>query len=146
MGKSGIIVTGLVGIVLVVGGVVISKNKSGTDQTNSASTASSQNTSAASDQSSSTAVPSVATITYASSGFSPSTVTVKKGDTITIKNDSSDDIQFDSNPHPLHTDNTELNVGAVASGKSTTVTLNKVGTWGYHNHFNTSQKGTITVQ
>lgn len=145
MGRSGIIVTGLVAIALVVGGIVISKNKSNNQPADN-STTSSQATSSTPAGSSSGTQASVATITYSGSSFSPNKITVKSGDTITIKNDSSSDVQVYSNPHPVHTDNTELNIGSIAQGASTNLTLTKVGTWGYHNHLNPSQTGTITVQ
>lgn len=87
-----------------------------------------------------------ATITYSGSGFSPSKIIVKSGTTVTVKNTSSNDLQFNSDPHPIHTDNTDLNVGTVAPGQSQTFTANKKGTFGYHNHLNPSEKGTIVVE
>jgi len=89
---------------------------------------------------------SVATITYSDSGFSPSTITVKSGDTITLKNTSSQSMQFDSDPHPIHTNDPELNVGAVGPGQSATVKAVTKGTHGYHNHLNPGQTGTIVVE
>src|SRR5215469_9005520 len=68
-----------------------------------------------------------AVITYDSSGFSPALTTVKSGDKVTFKNNSNEGIQVDSNPHPIHTDDTDLNVGAIAPGASATVTVNKKG-------------------
>ena len=87
-----------------------------------------------------------ATITYDGNGFSPSTVTVKAGATILIKNTSSDPLQLNSDPHPTHTDDEELNVGAIDAGSSQTFTVSKTGTHGYHNHLNPGQRGTIVVQ
>ncbi len=87
-----------------------------------------------------------AIITYSDSGFSPSSITVKSGDTVTIKNTSSNGLQLDSDPHPIHTDDTDLNVGTVATGQSQTFTVTKKGTFGYHNHLNPSDKGEIVIQ
>jgi len=87
-----------------------------------------------------------ATITYSDSGFSPSKVTVKSGETIAIKNTSSGDMQFDSDPHPVHTDDEELNAGAVAPGQTVTFTVTTKGTFGYHNHLNPSDTGTIVIK
>jgi plastocyanin len=95
---------------------------------------------------SSTSTGQTTTITYGDSGFSPSTVTVHSGDTISIKNDSSRSMQFDSDPHPIHTDDPELNVGAVTPGESMSFTVSQKGTHGYHNHLNPSDKGTIVVE
>lgn len=86
------------------------------------------------------------TITYSGSGFSPSTITVKTGDTVVIKNTSTRNVQFDSDPHPAHTTNPELNVNDVAPGESRSFVVNTKGTFGYHNHLNASQKGTIIVE
>jgi len=87
-----------------------------------------------------------ATITYSDSGFSPSLTTVKAGDTVAIKNTSSGDLQFDSDPHPVHTDDTELNVGTVAPGQTATFTVTTKGTFGFHNHLNPGDKASITIQ
>lgn len=87
-----------------------------------------------------------AVITYTNSGFSPETITVASGATITIKNDSSRDMQLDSDPHPAHTTNEELNVEIVKPGQSQTFVVKRTGTFGYHNHLNSSQTGTIIVE
>lgn len=87
-----------------------------------------------------------ATITYTDSGFSPQTVTVKAGDKILIKNGSSAPMEFDSDPHPIHTDDPELNEGVIEPGASATITVNVKGTHGYHNHLDPSQTGTIIVE
>ncbi len=54
-----------------------------------------------------------ATITYSDSGYSPSSITVNTGDKVIIKNTSSRSMQFDSDPHPAHTINPELDVGVL---------------------------------
>lgn len=85
-------------------------------------------------------------ITYTNSGFSPKVITVTSGTTVTIKNESSRNMQFDSDPHPAHTTNEELNVEDVAPGQSQTFVVKRTGTFGYHNHLNASQTGTIIVK
>jgi len=87
-----------------------------------------------------------ATIVFSDSGFSPSKTTVKSGDKVAIKNDSSTDVQFDSDPHPIHTDDEDLNVNEIAPGEVKTFTVSKKGTFGFHNHLNPGQKGTIVVE
>lgn len=87
-----------------------------------------------------------ATITYSESGFSPATLTVKAGTTITIKNDSNELMQFDSDPHPEHTDDPELNVGSIVAGDSKTIKVTVTGTHGFHNHLKSSDTGTLIVQ
>jgi len=112
-----------------------------------------QNGHPAAQQSSNSSAPSAgdvsqaaATITYSDSGYSPSTITVKSGDTVALKNTSSQSVQFDSDPHPVHTDDPELNVGELSPGQSATFKVITKGTHGYHNHLNPAQKGTIVVQ
>ncbi len=79
-------------------------------------------------------------------GFSPQTLTVKKGDTVVWINQSGGAVTVNSDPHPTHNKNRFLNRGEFASGSSVQVTFVAAGTYGYHNHFNPSQKGTIIVQ
>ena len=149
--KAGYIVAIVIAILVVVGGVIALNKKdepanttsSTTSQTTSTDTTPPSNTSTSTD----TSTPSTDNlITYNGSSFSPSKITVKAGTVLTIKNDSSSSLDFDSDPHPSHTDNPELNVDNVSPGQSKTFTVNKIGTWGYHNHLNPTQKGTIVVQ
>lgn len=90
-------------------------------------------------------VNSGVTITFSNSGFSPNTVRVGSGGTITVKNDSTNPLQFNSNPHPAHTDNAELNLGLVEEGQAKSLTVTKPGTWGFHDHLDSSFKGSIIV-
>lgn len=55
-------------------------------------------------------------------------------------------MQFDSDPHPAHTTNPELNVGSVPPGEQMSFVVDTKGTFGYHNHLNPAQKGTIVVE
>jgi plastocyanin len=87
-----------------------------------------------------------ATITYADEGFTPAVTTIKSGETIRIVNNSSDPLELDSDPHPAHTDNRELNVGMVAPGQSKTFTLTAKGTWGIHNHLDASNTAEVNVE
>lgn len=89
---------------------------------------------------------SAATITYGANGFSPSTTTVKSGDSVTFVNNTSEEIQVDSDPHPVHTDDTDLNVGSIAPGQSKTVVLTKKGSFGFHNHLDPTDMGRITIE
>jgi plastocyanin len=94
--------------------------------------------------SSSTAEPN--TITLENGEFTPAVLTVKSGQTITLTNKSDGVIQFNSDPHPAHTANNELNIGSVAAGATTTFTVSKTGTWGYHDHLDSGKKGKIVVE
>ena len=105
------------------------------------STATNQKASNTSDTSKSIA----STIAYDGSSFSLSTSSITSGSTVKIMNSSSKDLDFDSDPHPTHTDNPELNQGNIGPGESKTFTLTTKGTWGFHNHLDPSQHGNITV-
>ena len=85
------------------------------------------------------------TITYTDQGFIPSNLDVTAGTTITIRNQSSRSLDFASDDHPAHQDNSELNVGDIEPGQEKTMTLDTKGTWGYHNHDNENDEGRITV-
>ncbi len=112
----------------------------------SASTAPSSTPTQSRSNGAATGQTSAATITYSSQGFSPSLLTVPSGSTVTVKNTSSEQLQLDSNPHPVHTDDTDLNVGAVAPGQSKTFVVTKKGTFGYHNHLAPGDQGRITIE
>lgn len=88
----------------------------------------------------------VATIVYTDNGFEPSSVTVKAGDTVRVENKSSMPLSFNSDDHPSHTKQSELNVGDVPRGGSRDFTVTKTGTWGFHNHENASDTGELIVE
>lgn len=84
-------------------------------------------------------------ITYTNAGFEPHDITVKKGTVITVTNSSSHSVQFSSNDHPAHTENTEMNMATLAPGESDSYTASRTGTWGFHDHIDESKTGTVTV-
>ena len=86
------------------------------------------------------------TIKYDGFSFSPATVTVKAGSKVIFVNNSSGEVVVNSNPHPAHTDNTELNIDAISPGQSGSATITNIGTFGYHNHLKSGQGGTIVVE
>ncbi len=137
----------LAAIVVAAGGYFAFHKSPPASSNNQSSSSTSQNSAASnSDSQAPSQVQTAATITYTDGGFSPQTVTVKAGDKILIKNDSSSPMQFDSNPHPIHTDDPELNEGTIDAGSSAVITVTVKGTHGYHNHLDPSQTGTIIVQ
>lgn len=140
MGKWGKIIVALVAVAVVAGGILVVMNKNTTksepDTTGNQSGNNNQDNTKQAD----------VTITYNGQSFALSSSSVKSGGTVKIVNSSDGDLRFQSNPHPAHTDNPELNVGDVAAGESTTITLTTKGTWGFHNHLDHTQTGTITVE
>jgi len=131
-----VVVIALLGI----GAFALSQNKD-SSSANSGATTKSSSSSSNPDQTN-----SANTITYSNSGFSPSTLTVKAGDTVTIKNTSSRPVEYDSDPHPTHTDDPELNIGTVAPGSSDSFKVTEKGAHKYHNHLNPSDTGTLIVE
>lgn len=85
------------------------------------------------------------TITYTDDGFEPATVTIKKGDTLRVSNQSSGELEFSSDNHPAHTDNAELNMAVLRPGASETLSVTRAGTWGFHNHLKSGDTGTLIV-
>lgn len=85
-------------------------------------------------------------ITLTQNGFSPATITIKAGTKVTWTNKSGIDATVNSDPHPTHTDYPPLNLGKFSDGGTHSLTFDKPGTYGYHNHFNASERGTIIVQ
>ncbi len=97
-------------------------------------------------------LPTSATITIGADGVaSPLTVTIARGGRITFTNNHSRSHDMSSDPHPEHTDCSELNqVGFLTPGQSrTSGNLNTARTCGFHDHnepSNNSLKGRITIQ
>jgi plastocyanin len=117
-----------------------------TPSASSSPTASASPTTNAAASNSPAASPSSLVMDYGTSGFAPAVITVKSGGSITFKNSSNTDIQVDSNPHPVHTDNPELNIGVISPGGSKSATLTRTGTWTIHNHLDPSRQATVVVQ
>ncbi len=79
--------------------------------------------------------------------FSPATITVKQGTTVTWTNTGTAKVWIASDPHPTHTDYPGFNSGTdIGAGESWSFTFDKKGTWGYHNHLNPTAKGTVVVE
>jgi plastocyanin len=85
-------------------------------------------------------------VSFGEQGFSPATLNIKQGDIVQFTNNSKSNLKPASNPHPAHTDYpafvAEQNI---APGDTWQFQFTKVGKWGYHNHLNPSQTGTIVV-
>jgi plastocyanin len=82
-----------------------------------------------------------------SSGFIPSTLTIKVGDTVTFVNKDSKPHWPASDPHPTHTNYPGFDaLRPLKTGESYSFTFTKQGAWGYHDHLNPSLRGTIIVE
>ncbi|HEY1085205.1 MAG TPA: cupredoxin domain-containing protein [Candidatus Saccharimonadales bacterium] len=78
-------------------------------------------------------------------GFEPNSYDVKKGQKVTVKNESNQPVQFSSDDHPAHTDETELNLPVLQPGESASFTPSRVGEWGFHDHLNDNFVGLLKV-
>lgn len=79
-------------------------------------------------------------------GFEPKSVTIKVGETVTWTNQTSAEVRVASDPHPLHTGLPGLDdLSGATQGDTYSFTFTKAGTFGYHDHNNTSVKGTVVV-
>src|SRR6185312_16178924 len=108
----------------------------------------------------STGTSKTVTVSYTAQGFSPSSVTINKGDTINFVDNTNSPFWVASAPHPTHEgyDGTTRDQHCAAgytgaapfdecsNGTSFNFTFNKTGSFPYHNHNDHSQFGTVVVQ
>ena len=86
-------------------------------------------------------------VTYSSAGFSPNSLTVKVGTTVTFKNGGSEPMWIASAFHPIHRELPGFDqLKSVGNGGTYEYTFDKAGTWKYHNHLNPGHGGSVTVQ
>lgn len=129
----------VVGIVIIVGGAFMLVNNTGKSQPQAT-------------ENQATAVPTQAgkpqqlDVTVTSSGYEPGTITVAPGTQIVWTNKSGVDVTVSSDEHPTHLLWPFLNLGRFADGSSVSVIFEKTGKYTYHNHLNSSQKGTVIVE
>lgn len=84
-------------------------------------------------------------IVFSDNGFDKDNYTVKVNQLVTVKNNSSQDMQFSSADHPTHEDQPELNLSILSPGASASFRSTIVGTWGFHDHIKDQFKGTLIV-
>ncbi len=104
----------------------------------------------------STSAPTSARVTYNGSSFSPASVTIKKGGTVTFTS-TAGNMWVASDEHPTHTeyngtsrqqhcpDTSRTAFDQCTPGTSYSFTFNKAGTWDYHNHLQASAGGVVKV-
>jgi len=150
MGKYIIIV--IVVIVLLGGGFYLMKGNSATQQPTQTNQTAQQNSQPSSMKAQPTTVSSSGNtagtnaVSYTANGFEPQTITIKAGQSVTWTNKDSDEVWVASNPHPTHTDYPGFDeLKSMSNGETYSFTFTKVGQWGYHNHLNPGQHGTVIV-
>ena len=102
-------------------------------------------------------------IEITSSGFTPGTLTISKGETVTFINKDTEEHWPASASHPTHTvypgsdiekcfdgktDKSTLfdSCGGLSEGESWSFTFNEVGSWGYHDHLDANLHGKVIVE
>lgn len=86
-----------------------------------------------------------AIIIFTNSGFEKNSYTVKKGQMVEVKNQSSTQLEFSSDNHPTHTDEPELNLSVLRPGQSASFTPTETGNHGFHDHLQAQYAGTLIV-
>ncbi len=86
-------------------------------------------------------------VSYGTQGFSPKTITIKKGETVIFENKTGKNASVASDPHPTHTLYPEFDQYKTDQRGKTEFrfTFEKVGTWKYHDHLSSSITGTVIV-
>lgn len=86
-------------------------------------------------------------VIYSDTGFSPKNLIIKPNTTVTFKNDSGKSMWVASNPHPIHSDYSAFDAkGGYKKGESYQFTFTEARKYNYHNHLNSNDEGTITVE
>lgn len=85
-------------------------------------------------------------ITLTESGFEPNEITVPVDSKVIWINESGQLATVDSNPHPIHTEHSELNLGEFGDGEKISLIFRQPGTFKFHNHYNPDQGGKIIVE
>lgn len=86
-------------------------------------------------------------VSITATGFSPATVTVPKGSTVTFRNGDTKPHWVASNPHPVHTGLAGFDAGApIPPGQTYVFQFTQAGTFGYHDHLNPGVQGQVVVQ
>ncbi len=80
-------------------------------------------------------------------GFTPQTITIKRGAEVTWTNKDSKDHQVMSDPHPTHSLFGLVTDERLKTNETVTYTFEKSGTYTYHDELNPLKlKGTVIVQ
>lgn len=91
-------------------------------------------------------MPVINKVTVENNGFSPSTITVKRGETVMWINKSGKNASVNSDTYPTNKLYKFLNLGGFPADYSVQVAFPNIGTYTYHNQFIPSQKGTVIVK
>ena len=134
--KGGAILWVLVILIIAAGGFFFFRNNTDTEE--SATQPITEET---------TIVPTEITVTYDANGFSPNTVTIKKGETVIFQNKTGKSASVASGAHPTHLIYPEFDQYKTEQRGQDEFrfVFEKVGTWKYHDHLNATMTGTVIV-
>lgn len=86
-------------------------------------------------------------VKYTDTGFNPSSLEIKIGQTVRFVNQSSHGMWVGSGPHPTHTAYPEFDMKRnIPIGEIYEFTFTKIGEWKYHNHTKAGMYGTVIVK
>lgn len=103
-------------------------------------------TSSRSSSSSSSISSTTYILQYTNTGFQPSFISIRSGDSVKFRNQSDSNMWVASNPHPTHDDYPEFDQHtSVAKNGEFTFRFWKSGVWGFHNHLNQNHQAVISV-
>jgi plastocyanin len=146
--KSSIASVVIAGVLILLGVGIAVAALGSSNEKRGASTTASEESSSSQKQSGSTSgtVEGTTVIRFTDSGFDRASYTSKAGESVTVKNESSMDLEFSSDDHPTHREHAELNMKTLAPGESGTVTPATTGVFKFHDHIHDEYTGTLTVQ
>lgn len=132
-------------LVLAVGGLVYAATRSSVKDTETATDmpATSQEQT---EQPAEEPQPGATVIVFTDNGFEPMKYLAKVGEAVTVRNDSSMDLEFSSDDHPTHLEHPKINLGVLAPGESARFTPDGAGTYEFHDHINSQFTGSLTVE
>ena len=86
------------------------------------------------------------TVLIKKGAFEPKSLTIKANTKVTFKNVDTEEHWPASNDHPTHKLYPQFDAKkGIPAGKSWSFVFKKVGTWGYHDHWNPSVKAEMMV-
>lgn len=129
----------VVAVVVIVGIVYFSRGGNRATSPASAPADTSSVSETAKDSSQNNAPISATAVTIQNFAFSPASLTIKKGESVTWTNE-------DSAPHQIASDSNAFSGNAISKGQTYSFTFNDAGEFDYHCAIHPSMKGKIIVQ
>lgn len=136
--KDLILLVGALVVLGIIGGVLLDTQRS-TSPANNEPTAQEDGTD-------NVTLGQAAQVDYTDKGFTPETIRVKTGQTVTWTNNHAGLLVVASNPHPEHTDEEGLESQTIDQDADYSHTFSEPGAYTYHNHLKPEVGGTVVVE